>query len=77
MAKSWFLTLLIISALFSLSIIPQGHGRRMTAVRSASEIEEGGWEGRGMVEMTMDYKEPGANTNPRGGLAPPPSPSSS
>lgn len=35
--------------------------------------ELGLWKGREMVEMTMDYQEPGANTNPRGGLSPPPS----
>ncbi|RWW36525.1 hypothetical protein BHE74_00058444 [Ensete ventricosum] len=41
-----------------------------------SETENGLWTGRDMEEMVMDYKEPGANTNPRGGVffSTPPSP---
>ncbi|RZR74872.1 hypothetical protein BHM03_00045241 [Ensete ventricosum] len=77
MVRSWFFTVFIISALLSLSM-SQEYGRRTTlvrsseAVRSPSDPEEGVWEVREMVETTMDYKEPGANTNPRSGLSPPP-----
>ncbi|XP_042422728.1 uncharacterized protein LOC122010306 isoform X1 [Zingiber officinale] len=72
-SKSSFFTLLIFSALLFLSI-SQVDGAKIDGVRSASETDELGlWKGREMVEVTMDYQEPGANTNPRGGLPPPPS----
>ncbi|XP_042422733.1 uncharacterized protein LOC122010306 isoform X2 [Zingiber officinale] len=71
-SKSSFFTLLIFSALLFLSISQDG--AKIDGVRSASETDELGlWKGREMVEVTMDYQEPGANTNPRGGLPPPPS----
>ncbi|KAG1334455.1 Calmegin [Cocos nucifera] len=77
-----FLSLLLISALLSLSL-SQGLGRRIGVLRP---VDKGGHSfepeeessGREMVEMEMDYKEPGANTNPRSGnpfdppLRPPP-----
>ncbi|XP_074569476.1 uncharacterized protein LOC141826126 [Curcuma longa] len=71
-SKSSIFMLLIFSALLFLSISQDGG--RIDGMRSASETDELGlWKGREMVEMTMDYQEPGANTNPRGGLSPPPS----
>ncbi|KAK8947488.1 hypothetical protein KSP40_PGU016571 [Platanthera guangdongensis] len=76
MARSSFLLLVLLAILLSNAC--QGHGRRVKFMRHSQEkslLEVG----RIMQEMTeMDYKEPGANTNPRGGplLIFPPSPSS-
>ncbi|KAL5205922.1 hypothetical protein ABZP36_034131 [Zizania latifolia] len=43
------------------------HGRRL------QQQEE---EGTGMASTVMDYSEPKPNTNPRGGVLPPPDPTS-
>ncbi|XP_073110140.1 uncharacterized protein [Elaeis guineensis] len=66
-----FLSLLLISALLSLSL-SEGLGRRIGILRP---VDKGGHSfepeeessGREMLEMEKDYKEPGANTNPRNG----------
>ncbi|WOL09405.1 hypothetical protein Cni_G18158 [Canna indica] len=70
MLPSRFLSLLLFMLLISFSF-SQGYGRKVI-IRDLSETESGVWEGREMVEMVMDYKEPGANTNPRAGLPPSP-----
>ncbi|URE14988.1 hypothetical protein MUK42_11431 [Musa troglodytarum] len=75
MASPRFLSLFLVTALVSLSFC-EGHGRKLIMRGLLSETENGLWTRRDMEEMVMDYKEPGANTNPRSGVffGTPPSP---
>ncbi|KAJ0988290.1 hypothetical protein J5N97_006646 [Dioscorea zingiberensis] len=72
MGKPRFLAILLISALLCLSF-SQGYGRRVRIMKHFQKglfsppLFKGKWKvGRVMVEME-DYREPGANTNPRSG----------
>ncbi|XP_010937174.1 uncharacterized protein [Elaeis guineensis] len=77
MGKPCFLALLLLSALVFLSF-SQGYGRRIRVMRHYGRWhspvpvvhEENSGMERKMVEMEMDYQDPTANTNPKGGTLP-------
>ncbi|KAF8378690.1 hypothetical protein HHK36_030039 [Tetracentron sinense] len=76
MGRSYFLTVLVISALLALSS-SQGLDRKVMTTFEEEDstvlLEENREKAREMMEV-MDYKDPGANTNPKNGymLSPPP-----
>ncbi|KAK9272610.1 hypothetical protein L1049_002985 [Liquidambar formosana] len=76
MGRSSFLTVLLVSALLILSS-SRGFGRKVMATvefeDSTVPLEETAGKPREMIE-SMDYKDPGPNTNPRAGymFSPPP-----
>lgn len=83
MVRSYFLAVLLISAVLALFISP-GMGREGVffgeVASSFNQVDdaENSERGRMMMATVMDYDGPGANTNPRTGylLAPPPRPPS-
>ncbi|KAJ8625850.1 hypothetical protein MRB53_034380 [Persea americana] len=71
MGRSYFLELLLIAALLSLTL-SQGMGRKkMRFGEGASSYDVGVVNlervDRGTMEVTMDYSDPGANTSPGNG----------
>ncbi|KAJ0988671.1 hypothetical protein J5N97_007027 [Dioscorea zingiberensis] len=85
MGRSWLMVMLLISVVFSLSI-SQGdcrwiklmvhYEREEYSNSQAPSLEENSNVGRGMMEMVMDYGNPEANTNHKGGAFNPPKGSS-
>ncbi|KAL6009119.1 hypothetical protein ACLOJK_022346 [Asimina triloba] len=81
MGRSYLLAFLVILAVSGhYCFAAQGFGRKEmgfgndASSTQVKEVEEEIRGGRAMTEFTMDYQEPGANTNPSSGyiLAPPP-----
>ncbi|KAK9271741.1 hypothetical protein L1049_002104 [Liquidambar formosana] len=76
MGRSSFLTVLLVSALLILSS-SHGFGRKVMATVEHEDstvlLEETEGKPREMIE-SMDYKDPGPNTNPKAGymFSPPP-----
>ncbi|XP_039126400.1 uncharacterized protein LOC120262369 [Dioscorea cayenensis subsp. rotundata] len=79
MGRSCLLEMLLISMVFSISIT-QGHCRWIKLTvnydKGYPSHEENSSVERGMMEMVMDYGDPRANTNHRGGAFNPPTGSS-
>ncbi|KAM0936072.1 hypothetical protein DsansV1_C27g0199621 [Dioscorea sansibarensis] len=75
MGRSCLLVMLLVSLVFSLSIT-QGQCRWIKLMvhydKGYSSHEESSSVERGMMEMVMDYGDPRANTNHKGGAFNPP-----
>ncbi|KAG8056728.1 hypothetical protein GUJ93_ZPchr0002g23468 [Zizania palustris] len=79
MAKPRLLALLLVLLALALSqgmVVVVVEGRNVQLVKPVRHYVQKEEAGAGMVSTVMDYSEPKPNTNPRGGVLPPPDPTS-